>query len=353
MGILPTSFTTVTLRSVPRLNLHSLLLGAVILSSLQLLIVFLSTSSSLKHCQTIGESLFFHTLESNPTQTSVLNKSSLERHRPALRFALILPFALHQAPLLHRNLETLWPLHPPCDPSRHYSPLIDLVFYTNRISALTPSTLKRLRDTITHTRTLSRCFSSVKFITANLSPQEDTYPLGAAHMFFKLLAQFPTPPAPLAPYNAMFYMEPDVIPCRRHWLDRLYEESSIPGDFWVRGSILRNANPQTSTWTFANHINGNALYRLDDARFHRFLSLASKEFFARPRDFAGGYDVGLYLVRENRSLVGWDEYAGTAHLWQFTGTVQNWYRTGVNASRVCKEKGGEETYLVHGREVVW
>ena len=70
----------------------------------------------------------------------------------------------------------------------------------------------------------------------------------------------------------MYYMEPDNSPCRSYWLDKLYEEAVLHGDFWMKGSIIRDGSPLIGTYSFADHLNGNALYRLDSAAFSQFLT---------------------------------------------------------------------------------
>ncbi|KAJ3099999.1 Pyridoxal 5'-phosphate synthase subunit snz1 [Phlyctochytrium planicorne] len=291
-----------------------------------------------------------------------------KRGWPWIRFALVVTFAGIQTDLVLRNVETIWPRKIPCDPKRGYGKTIDLIFYTNRLGAISPSHMKRLRESVMGNPLLSQCFRTVRFICARLSEEEDKYPYGPSHMFFKLFSNKETKPLLRAPggsgfedqpYQVMYYMEPDNIPCRSNWLDRLFEEASIPGDFWMRGSILRNRDPIVGTWSFANHMNGNALYRMDDPRFTDFVEVVRQRFWVDPEEFAGGYDVALYLVREDRNLVGWTEYASTMHLFQYTATIQNWYRTPVNATELCFQEGergaapsNEDTYLVHGKDVV-
>ncbi|KAJ3208158.1 hypothetical protein HDU67_006962 [Dinochytrium kinnereticum] len=334
------------LKGFPRLpNANSLAVYILLFSTLQLGLIFLYSVKGIKHCQTI-----------------VLRKGSLERHRPAVRFALVVPFSGTQTDLVIRNVEKLWPRKVPCDPDRGYGNLIDLVFYSNRLGAVTPPVMKKLREEIIGTPSLSKCFRNVRFISARLSKEEDKYPYGPSHMFFKLFSESGARPLLKSPgghgmddlpYQAMYYMEPDNIPCRAHWLDRLYEEASIPGDFWMRGSIIRDRNPAVGGWSFANHMNGNALYRLDDQKFVDFISEVREHFWENPDQFVGGYDVALYLLRENRSFVPWVEYTSTAHLFQYTATVQNWYRKPVNSTELCSKAANRQTYLVHGRDVVW
>ncbi|KAJ3416748.1 hypothetical protein HDV05_000122 [Chytridiales sp. JEL 0842] len=235
---------------------------------------------------------------------------------------------------------------------------VELVFYYHKDITQEPKLVGQMRNLLKKEPQVMQCFSRVRFMNALLTDEEDPYPDGASQMFFKLFSLLsphfkkPSTSANTADhqtYQAIYYLEPDNIPCRPYWMDRLYEEASIPGDFWMRGSILRNRNPVVGEWTLANHINGNALYRLDDQKFAQYIEKVKQEFLVDSKRYLGSYDIALDLIRRNRSMIDWLEFADTAAYWQFTNTVQNWYRTPVNATELCM--GDAETYLVHGREV--
>ncbi|KAI8616147.1 hypothetical protein BC830DRAFT_1080800 [Chytriomyces sp. MP71] len=228
------------------------------------------------------------------------------------------------------------------------------------------SLVRVLSDAVAADPRVAQCFASVRFVNALLAEADDAYPRGPSKMFFKLFATLRKHPllhdarsTALSKkdirmhHQAIFYMEPDNYPCRAFWLDRLYEEASIPGDFWMRGSILRDGNPTVADYTFSEHINGNALYRVDDSAFLEFLSRVSMEMDADTdgKRYLHSYDVAIDLVRRNRTLFDWLEFTKTASKFQFTETIQNWYRTRVNATQLCQEN--DATYLVHGREVLF
>ncbi|KAJ3069576.1 hypothetical protein HDU98_007368 [Podochytrium sp. JEL0797] len=292
----------------------------------------------------------------------VLKEDTLERHLPSLRLALIIPFTHSESARVLNNLATSWTTHPPCDPTTHasYHVLTDLVFYYHKdILHYAPHLIKQLQTSVQKSP-YHACFASIRFVNALLTDEEDVYPLGASKMFFHLFRTLSTGPllrdhhsrtSASHHHQAFYYMEPDNTPCRRNWLDRIYEESAIPGDFWMRGSILRDRNPRVGDWSFSDHLNGNALYRADDARFIEFVLRVEKEMEMDEggRLYLNSYDIALDLVRRNRSLVEWVDYAEMAAKFQFTETVQNWYRTPVNATLLCLENPA--TYLVHGREV--
>lgn len=77
------------------------------------------------------------------------------------------------------------------------------------------------------------CFGPVREVSANLTTQEDVYPLAANRMFYKLLEGFFV----LKRHDYMLYMEVDTVPVRRLWLDAismLIPPFSEP--FWLKGS---------------------------------------------------------------------------------------------------------------------
>jgi hypothetical protein len=145
----------------------------------------------------------------------------------------------------------------------------------------------------------------------------------------------------------MYYMEPDNLPCRRGWADQILKESLVPNGFWVRGSIIRDGNPSVSDYAYAQHINGNALYAMNNLKFKKFLSKIEKRFWQDPDRYLGGYDVGLYLIRHERDIISWKEFTDTVHLFQYTSLIQNWYRTPGNLTEICLHSN--QTFLVHGR----
>ena len=117
----------------------------------------------------------------------------------------------------------------------------------------------------------------------------------------------------------------------------------------MKGSIARMSDDEVSDWTFKDHINGNALYRLDSPHFIKYVSLVSKLFWSNPSRYVDSYDVALHLARQDRQVVSWQEYTDTMHLFSYTNVVVNMYRQKLNGSEFCQRE--PETYLVHGRNV--
>ncbi|KAI8815292.1 hypothetical protein BJ742DRAFT_876174 [Cladochytrium replicatum] len=312
----------------------------------------------------------------NRISTIVIHEDRLIRQRTGARLAVVVPFAHSQSKNVIRNLETLWPSVRPCNPAKGYGSFIDLILYFHKDVTKHRGLVAQLKSSFTLNSgpsSLSNCFSTLRFMNAHLQAEEDAYPLGASRMFFRLFGSLTSSKESKAGvvlkrrpalilngiYQYMYYMEPDNIPCKFDWLDRIYEEAVAPGDLWMRGSIIRNRNPLVGTWAFGDHLNGNAIYRLDDPRFVNFIHRAEGAFWREqesgppPGRFLESYDIALWLLRKDRNWMSWEEFTDTAHLFQYTSTIQNWYRTRVNATKLCSKPENAETYFVHGREVVW
>jgi len=270
----------------------------------------------------------------------------MERHRYASRLVLVIPFIEGHIDRVLSNIER-WQKYIPCQPHRGYHQFIDLLFYYHKDITSVRGLVGTLKSAISSHKEISQCFSVIRFANARLNDEEDVYPLGASRMFFRLMGM-----NTINKYNYMYYMEPDNLPCKQYWLDRIYEEATIVGgeSLWMRGSIIRNGVSMVGTWTFGEHMNGNAIYRLDSQQFFDFLALVENELNGDPGKYVESYDIAIYLVRKNRTLIPWDEFTRTASKFQYTDLVQNWYRTEVNATEVCNKYSG--TYLVHGRNVI-
>lgn len=275
-------------------------------------------------------------MSSDVKKESTSNSSSL---------IVVVPFVGWQSEWVFSNLDSIWPRVPPCenaDSSITAKP--DLFFYFHKDISRSRFALSEIQRLFRKHENVSRCFASLQFLNAGLSEAEDVYPLAAARMFFRLFKS-----KRLLSYKTMFYMEPDNLPCRTGWLTALDRESRVPGGFWVRGSILRDGVEDTGRYSYASHINGNALYAIGNKEFRAFLSKVETSFWARPNDFLGGYDVALHTLRSDRSFMTWIEYTESVHLFQYTQLVQNLFRTQGNASEICQRY--PSTYFIHGREV--
>ncbi|KAI9339795.1 hypothetical protein DFJ73DRAFT_762791 [Zopfochytrium polystomum] len=280
---------------------------------------------------------------------------------------LVIPFTVHDAEAVLANLNEIWPRFPPCSgrDARHLRTHLILYFDMRLVEVDRGALAKRLlaaarrwqkipssgngrraRGELPH----GACFDSVRLVDARLSKQESSYPLGPSLMFFRLvehLAHASSSATVGSGVPTLYYMEPDNRPCRESWLPRLHREASVHAPFWIRGSAPRF--PGTPA-TFFDHVNGNALYNLDDVKFLEFLGRVERQFLEAPDEFIWSYDVAMEVVRRREGKEGGGNGA-SLHLWQYTPFVQNWYRTNVNITELCS--ADKETYLVHGRSAAY
>lgn len=125
-----------------------------------------------------------------------------------------------------------------------------------------------------------------------LSHEQDAYPLGTWVQFLLILEQMHN-----ARYTAFLLCEPDVRVLRAGWMDALQSTLATRERWWMRGSAwLHNTHLDDRT----AHVNGNALYRADDARFLKFvwLVLGAGITIRIPTDSPLGFDHTLRLALE-------------------------------------------------------
>ncbi|PJF20072.1 Glutathione S-transferase omega-like 2 [Paramicrosporidium saccamoebae] len=262
---------------------------------------------------------------------SCLTDAHLSYNEYGSKLALVVPFIADELPTIERNF-AVWAKHSPCTTNLP----VDLVFYFNSDYARHPHILPRLRAL-----SVPSCFRRTQYLMANLPQAEDTYPLGASLMFFKAMEI----PSLVDGYRYMYWMEADQQPCRTGWLDALYRTAINHPGFWMIGSIVRDGQASTTYYSFADHLNGNALYRLDDPQFHTFLARVQEEFSKNKGRFLSAFDIAIYLVA--RHTLSFNEYARTKHRFQYSDLMQNMYRTAANITTICD--ANPSTYFVHGK----
>lgn len=180
-----------------------------------------------------------------------------------------------------------------------------------------------------------RCFERVLFHDCQLTPEQDTYGEGTLLMFYSMFHPGFLD-GDVSRYHYLFLMEPDARPIRPYWVQGMLEAVRGPL-FWVKGSV-----PRYPTTPDDIHINGNAFFRLNDAKFSRFL-LESRGAFK----YYLSFDQSLHAHR-SRALNPQD----TAHLFVATEfIVNNWrgytYWTLEDAWRELPD-----TYIIHGKQAV-
>merc|ERR1711916_10649 len=116
-------------------------------------------------------------------------------------------------------------------------------------------------------------------------------------------------------------MEPDTFPIRKLWLEALYEEAAFSGsDFYIKGSIYRGpAEPLAYCYELcgcAEHMNGNAIYKLGDDHLNVFL----RSVF-RKMDFKS-YNYDAFIMNQLKSEENWRFWQSNAHKFQYTEFIQ-------------------------------
>lgn len=169
-------------------------------------------------------------------------------------------------------------------------------------------------------------------------------------MFFNLFS--PSMNELAESYDFFFWMEHDCYPCRKHWMNSIMAEMQLDRQAWMRGSILRDiSNEDYKNYTFREHLNGNAWYRIAAPEFRDFIWNTVRPEWLRNTDmYISSWDIAIDLIRQNRSLVNWETYVETRHRFVHTGSIQNWYRGTANKTQLCSKYS--ETFLVHGSHVV-
>lgn len=221
---------------------------------------------------------------------------------------------------------------------------VDVLLYYHR-DALEPQIRSTIEKMTGYLREL-RVFNRVEVVSAGLSGWEDRYPLGPSNMFFKLLIENPV--LEEQGYSFMFWMEPDCFPVQPGWLDKLYHKAVTSGPYWMMGSIRRDSFKYDPALAYTyEHINGNALYRLDDPNFRAYLEAVYEDFPQKLKKYLRSFDIAIYLHgRED-----FTQWATIRHHFVYTDLIQNVYRTPTSARHLKRKY--PNTCLVHGRRLSW
>ena len=226
---------------------------------------------------------------------------------------------------------------------------------------------------------MRHCFGRSKFLSANLSAQEDIYPQGPSNQFYRL---FSSTSLAGSQYDFLFLMEHDVRVVRAGWLDALWLEVATPaadlehyggaaspsgwpapgrgGDsaFYVKGSILRGRRVDSNLkyaecseeWKDARqwlrHINGNAFYAVGSQAF-RSLVNATRQLYD-PNSGWKPFDTSIHRAMVSNFMTNWPSYQTMAHKFVYTQLIQNWSEE-VSDEVVADIRAQQpNTFLVHG-----
>ena len=258
---------------------------------------------------------------------------------------VIIPLHPRQEGTLIRSFR-LWNRFLPCDVKNtlsHSGPgtnvTLTLFISSKKDTALEQRLLKGFHQISKAARS---CFREVNVRHASLTGDYNNYLTGSRKMFEQMLN------GSLNLGNASYalYMEPDLIPVRTGWLSAIDSHTRYPNlNFWLKGSVFRGPTSAYRNRAIYNlfHINGNAIYNLDDEDFRHF-------YFGQVRPYIeahytdGAYDTDLYKFLLDPRNYHWARK--WAHKFQFTDAIRNMWHANYSLAQLMKES--ETVVLVHG-----
>ena len=191
------------------------------------------------------------------------------------------------------------------------------------------------------------CYKDMATVFAELQPEEDGYPEGPSNMFFKLMTTLAVPL--LSHATHLYWMEWDVKPVRPMWLDVLYY-ATMGEPFWIKGGRYRgrafdNAVRDPSSWSWIGHINGNALYKLHDTEFERFMALTIER--EPPSHFWKPFDIAIWKTLLDFPY-SWHLYQVYGEKFQTTSIIQHLGFTVRDGEREALVRESPNVHLIHG-----
>jgi hypothetical protein len=216
-----------------------------------------------------------------------------DKKKPELKYkklGIVIPFIQQQTQSLLNQLDR-WQENAflACDKSYISDPSklqVEILFYYHK------SREEQLEDMIQERmKAINHCFSNVFFRYAYLNEDQDKYPWGPNHMFFRMIHA----PDMYLHYQYALYAEPDLFAIRPNWIEYLttvIKNSVRP--FWILGSIYRGKSRTLGNIYYNIHLNGNAIYNVANSEFRHFLFEVSK------RTNREAYDVAIskYLFED-------------------------------------------------------
>lgn len=230
---------------------------------------------------------------------------------PAHPVLVFVPFTSFDLAAVERS-QAMWQRLPPCtSTSQHGAPEASrpglMYLYNGRCSENGSDTCARVERMIRSTAVTS-CFRSPMVRGARLSGKSDMYDkqrrsgawtAGPNNLWHRAASK-----ARRLGYWYMLQLEPDVLPLRAGWLDRVQCITQM-SDAWIVGSALRaNCTREETTRQcvsdlpeeFAEHINGNAIYAVGDEDFAQYSAQIRTGRLSRLP-----FDLALHTARQQYS----------------------------------------------------
>ena len=289
------------------------------------------------------------------TASTHFKKPKTEHIRFEVNVAIVVPFSRCQAlSRLHDTFE-FWHKQPPCIEAHAPNIHLSLILYYSDDLDADPSIKRRVRALVMRLPAgVRRCFHGIHFLSARLPPNEDIYPLGPCHQFYRAF-----PLLRKMRFSHWMLYEPDVIPIQAGWGDALLNlsrENVNCQSWWQLGSWPMYRNKVDKLNIINNpgrdlHLNGNAVYCLLSPQFDEYRARVQMQYpangcigSARFSELAG-YDHAMYrfrLLPENREYLQdkLDRFVNDEF-------IINFGESGYDVNDVLRKH--PSTMLVHGK----
>jgi hypothetical protein len=278
----------------------------------------------------------------------------------------VVPCQLHMR--LATNLRT-WQHNPPCNTAQlqrlQQLGSLSLVFYFNgNLDDMAPAiggdaSSQTVRDMLAAQWSalgqLRTCFvGGVHYLSANLTEQEDKYPIGTCLQFHRAL-----PLLRARGFDHWLLMEPDVLPIRGEWgvtVAELAVSNANCRSFWQAGSVPVFKDEKYDVlhlkdkrqYKADTHLNGNSLYCLADMGFDDFfmqVQRASRHGFCGEMQY--GYDFAMWKFRNHHRNRRYMNFRFSKFL--ISDFIANFGEQPYDADLLRQEHPG--LVLVHGKSV--
>ena len=249
--------------------------------------------------------------------------------------AIIMPFHRRQIKKLMFNFGT-WNIF---EPSTKLSPSRpELILFASGVDVNNfNQTISEFFNENLH---LKEHFSTISVQFGNLTVKKDGYWRGTKLMFEAVLNNKLVFKAPKISH--IFYMEPDCVPIRKHWIDALINEIENEADdlIWMKGSKFVG-NPHLLTVgneALKQHLNGNSIYNVGSDDFRKFYYKYIKPNYVE----LAPYDLRIFeiLLQDDGKL-----YKEFGHHFIPTKFVQNTAGKFLHWDDYIKEE--PTVYLIH------
>lgn len=249
--------------------------------------------------------------------------------------AIIMPFHRRQIKKLMFNFGT-WNIFEPSTRTLPTRP--ELIIFVSGVDRNNfNQTISEYFEQNSH---LKEHFSTISVQFGNLTVKKDGYWRGTKLMFETVLNKklvFTSPKV-----SHIFYMEPDCLPIRKHWIDALvHETEKEPEDsIWMKGSkYVGNAHLlEVGSEALRQHLNGNSIYNIGSDEFRSFYYKYIKPNYVE----LAPYDLRIFevLLQDEGKL-----FKEFGHHFIPTKFVQNTAGKFLFWHKYIQEE--KEVYLVH------